>query len=103
MDDPTTIESGRTFECELIEKYFEEREKAYKEDVEANLSRLTEDENVVEADYYTCPINLTKVDPKIMIQNELMKSQIEEFLESNHWGYKWNPITKYMDVKLFDD
>ena len=58
MEDPVTIESGRTFDRDNIMQYFEvQRDKAQKAMDNAD-SSYEEEANLEEADYIICPVNM---------------------------------------------
>ena len=77
MEDPVTIESGRTYDREMITSFFE-------------ALKTVRDEEGNEVPPY-CPINKIEVDPTVLIPNHALRREIEEFYARNPWSYEYDP------------
>ena len=85
MKEPVTLTSGRTYEKESIESYFQcQREKAaeYRENIEDDEER----ERFKDEDLITCPITMQKVEESVLIPNIGIKTATRQFLEQNPWA-----------------
>ena len=100
MSEPVTLESGRTFERDTIEHYFKvQRETAAR--AIANADHDAEDgQNLTEADFIICPINMTKVDPEVKIANKFLREATEQFLDEHPWAFEFDPRQSVDDIKL---
>ena len=99
MDEPVTLESGRTFEKELIVNYFE-----YQKELAIKVEEEAEEEDRIGVDQrITCPVSLKVVDPSILIPNLQIKFATEQFLEKNPWAYRQNRKENWMKMHIWDD
>ena len=81
MSDPVTLDSGRTYERSQIEKLFA----MYKEFGQP----------------CQCPVNMTDVDPDVMIPNYGLKKEAERLLKENPWAFEFDPRTDYKKIKIW--
>lgn len=98
MTEPVTLTSGRSFEKESIEMYFQiQKEKAARVIRNAD-SDIEEEQNLQEEDFMVCPVTNQKVDPTILVPNSLIKASTERFLKENPWAFEFNPKQKFQDI-----
>ena len=60
----------------------------------------SEEREISEADFMTCPITMQKVDPDVMIVNTAILKETEHFLDENPWAYEFDPRENFMNIKL---
>ena len=95
MRNPVTIESGRTFEREGIEKYFKVLE------LRAEMAENDSDSNnEVPRHDYQCPITMQRVDPAILVPNIILLKATEWFLSENPWAYNFDPKENYRKINI---
>ena len=71
MEDPVTIESGRTFDRSSLVKFF-------------GLLKA-------EGKPCFCPATMMLGDPEIQIANVNLKADVESFYEKNPWSFEFDP------------
>jgi len=102
MDDPVTLESGRTFDRSQIEMLFDYVTIAIeKGETDPETGQVT-DENGTPINYY-CPMNLVSVDPEIMIPNRNLKEEIDQFYEKNPWSFEYDPRKIFKNIVIWED
>ena len=87
MEDPVTLESGRTFDRRSIEEFFKYQEQA-------------RDEDGISVPF-TCPISLTELDPEIKVPNLSLKAAIDDFYKSDPWAFEYDPRQPWNQIKLW--
>ena len=100
MNDPVTLESGRTYERIAINQYFATQLETAKRMIDGADSDLSEERDMTTADFITCPITMQKVDASIMIPNKAIKRATEIFLDENPWAFEFDPWQNFMSIKL---
>ena len=94
MSDPALIQSGQTYEREIIERHFKfQSEKAER-------MKAEEDSDFDEERIFTCPITGQPVDRNTILPNKRIKLATEEFLRQNPWAYEFDPRVKYHKIPL---
>ena len=63
-------------------------------------SELSDERNMTEADFITCPVTMQKVDESIIIPNKAIKRATEIFLDENPWAFEFDPRLDFMSIKL---
>ena len=84
MNDPVTLETGRSFDKTMIIQYFEAMRGA--KDMEDNDIPLR------------CPVNLVDLSGEFFIPNKALKMEIEAFYETNPWAFDFNPKVPWINI-----
>ena len=95
MDRPAMIESGVTYEHQVIERYFEQMTRQ----MEAEQKELDEDE-FDQASYFKCPVTKKRVDPGTIIENGRLKMAIDDYRKKNPWAYQFNARRSLRKTKI---
>ena len=88
MADPVTIGSGRTFDRENIEMYWDiQRNRAERDEADFDPDEHKENEQYPAvfdaASYMNCPVTLQVVDEDIKVSNKGIKQANESFIKHN--------------------
>ena len=102
MREPVTLDSGRTYERDNIVKYFEVQREVAKTAIN-NADSEEEEEQRDVRDYLICPVNLSRVDPELLVPNPSIKKATELFIEENPWAFEFDPRQKLTEIRLWDD
>ena len=97
MHEPMLIQSGMTFEREVIERYFKVQRDRYQQQLD---EYGDESDDVDKNDYFKCPITQKPVDPDVLIPNKRIQKATQEFLELNPWGYDFDPRADHKTIKV---
>ena len=103
MQDPVTLESGRTYEKDNILTYFKFQRETAKRLIELADSEDEEAMAKTEADYLLCPVNLSMVDPDVMIPNQQIAAAVGLFLDEHPWAFEFNPRDKLENIMVWED
>ena len=103
MHEPVTLGSGRTYEKDNIVTYFKFQRETAKRIMELADSEDEEAMAKTEADYLLCPVNLSVVDPDVMIPNYQIAAAVVLFLDENPWAFEFNPHDKLENIMVWED
>ena len=87
MDDPTTIESGQTYDRTFIQQFFTLRK--------AQFDKEKDQDEIDEKTFFKCPTTNQVVDPDLFIPNKTIKAATKKFIDENCWAFDFDPRQKY--------
>lgn len=91
MTDPVMIQSGQTYQRDIIVRYFDIQEDRAKQ------LREEQGDEFDEENFYKCPHTRKVVDRNWMRENKRIKLAVEEFVRNNPWAHDY-----YRDCKIKD-